>query len=348
MTDIPRRGLGRLLTIGLTAVCLALSGCGSAGDSGGGSRESLRVGSFFGNMVDLPAMVADKMGYFADEGLDVTFTDFASAPDGMAAVLGGSIDVAPNNTLTQLVAAKKATGSNKLSQVWPIQMIGNWQLVGRDIDASQDLKSKLASLKGRTIGVPAIGSNGQAAAEMMLEYAGLNPGKDVTFLAVGLGPQALSAFSSKRIDAVMGTQPITSLFTDQGAQIIYDIGSQTEIPGLSPFHMSSYTTTLKRADEKASALEKMSRALDRALEYIRDPKNEDSVADIWSAKLSTVSKAGLKQVVKVYGRTLTGRFDCQALANQANLGVKVGQLTAADVPDCQAMVWPGAKSYIAK
>src|ERR1700733_12900746 len=41
----------------------------------------------------LPLTIAERLGYFKDEGLDVTISDFAGGSQALRAVVGGSADV---------------------------------------------------------------------------------------------------------------------------------------------------------------------------------------------------------------------------------------------------------------
>src|SRR5271170_3058189 len=41
----------------------------------------------------LPLTIAERLGYFKDEGLDVTISDFAGGSQSLRAVVGGSADV---------------------------------------------------------------------------------------------------------------------------------------------------------------------------------------------------------------------------------------------------------------
>jgi NitT/TauT family transport system substrate-binding protein len=59
----------------------------------------------------------------------------------------------------------------------------------------------IADFKGKNIGVINIGSAGQVTSELMLAGAGLLPG-DVTFSPIGVGPQALQALLSGRVDGL--------------------------------------------------------------------------------------------------------------------------------------------------
>ena len=71
------------------------------------------------------------------------------------------------------------------------------------------------SLKGKKIGVTAVGAGGDLQLRLALELAGMKPG-DVTVLAVGPTAQAIPNIKAKRIDAYVGVQWTATRFISQG------------------------------------------------------------------------------------------------------------------------------------
>jgi NitT/TauT family transport system substrate-binding protein len=60
----------------------------------------------------------------------------------------------------------------------------------------------IAELKGKKIGVPSFGSGGLTYGKAYVRAAGLDPDKDVTFIPIGSGSQAVGAVRQKIVDAV--------------------------------------------------------------------------------------------------------------------------------------------------
>lgn len=79
------------MRITLIAVCLLLGGCGSKNDN-----PKVRIGNAGTGlqMWSLPLSMANTLGYYKEEGVDVELENLGSSPKMMQALLGGSIDVA--------------------------------------------------------------------------------------------------------------------------------------------------------------------------------------------------------------------------------------------------------------
>lgn len=139
--------------------------------------------------------VARKLGYFAEEGLEVEM----QSANGSAAAL----QLLASNS-AQIAAADGATVAAASQAGQPVKaffvLVRNWPwsiaaLENSDVKALQDLK-------GRNLGVISLQSGGVPYARAMVQSAGLQPEKDVPLVAVGQGAQAAAALQSGQVGAV--------------------------------------------------------------------------------------------------------------------------------------------------
>src|SRR5919106_6302091 len=145
----------------------------------------------------LPITIAERQGYFKDEGLNVKISDFAGGAVALRAVVGGSADVvsgAYEHTISlqskkQYFQAFVAQG--RLPQI----------ALGVSTAKAGQVKS-FKDLKGLKIGVSAPGSSTHNLVKQLLTKAGLDPNKDVSIIGVGLASQAVAALKSGQIDAI--------------------------------------------------------------------------------------------------------------------------------------------------
>ena len=124
----------------------------------------------------LPISIAESLGYFKDEGLDVEIIDFQGGSRSLQAVVGGSADVvsgAFEHTLSM-----QARG--QAMQAFVLQGRAPQCVFAVSNKTMPDFKS-LAELKGKKIGVTAPGSSSHAIAIFILRNAGIEP-KDVSFI----------------------------------------------------------------------------------------------------------------------------------------------------------------------
>ncbi|MDB5777303.1 MAG: transporter substrate-binding protein [Herbaspirillum sp.] len=156
----------------------------------------------------LPLTIAEQLGYFKDEGLQVEISDFAGGAKALQALVGGSADVvsgAFEHTINM-----QAKG----------QHIRAFVLQGRAPQIVLAVSNKtmpgyktVADLKGKKIGVSAPGSSTSMMASFVLAKGGLKPG-DVSFIGVGTSAGAISAIRSGQIDAIANLDPLITMLQE--------------------------------------------------------------------------------------------------------------------------------------
>ncbi|MBC7955181.1 MAG: ABC transporter substrate-binding protein [Cytophagales bacterium] len=158
----------------------------------------------------LPLTIAESLGYFKAEGLDVTVVDFAGGSRALQAVIGGSADVvsgAFEHTLNMQAKGMKL-------RAFVLQGRAPQIVLGINPKTMPHFKS-LADLKGRKIGVTAPGSSTNVMANFVLAKAGFKP-TDVSVIGVGAGNGAVAAMRSGQIDALSNLDPVITLLQRSG------------------------------------------------------------------------------------------------------------------------------------
>jgi NitT/TauT family transport system substrate-binding protein len=153
----------------------------------------------------LPLALADLLGYFKSEGLDVVVSDFAGGAMALQAVLQGAADVgsgAYEYTIRQQVRGIGLRAMAVHGRAPQIAM----GVSRRALPGYQGLDD----LAGRRIGVSALGSSTHLMARHLLRRAGLKDG-DVTFVGVGSGPAAVAELRTGRVHALCHADPIMTL-----------------------------------------------------------------------------------------------------------------------------------------
>jgi NitT/TauT family transport system substrate-binding protein len=166
----------------------------------------------------LPITIAERQGYFKDEGLNVKISDFAGGAVALRAVVGGSADVvsgAYEHTIS--LQSKKQYFQAFVAQ-------GRLPQIAFGVASAKagSIKS-FKDLKGLKVGVSAPGSSTHNLVKQLLFKGGLDPNKDVAVIGVGLGATAINALKSGQIDAISNTDPVmTRLEQDNSIKVLAD------------------------------------------------------------------------------------------------------------------------------
>ncbi len=158
----------------------------------------------------LPLTIAEQLGYFKAEGLDVTIADFAGGSQALRAVVGGSADVVSG--AFEHTVNMQAKGQRLRAFV--LQGRAPQIVLGVNPKTMPGYKT-VADLKGKKIGVTAPGSSTNVMANFVLAKAGLKP-SDVSIIGVGAGNGAVAAMKSGQIDAISNLDPVISLLARAG------------------------------------------------------------------------------------------------------------------------------------
>ncbi|KQP35323.1 ABC transporter substrate-binding protein [Pseudorhodoferax sp. Leaf274] len=181
----------------------------------------------------LPLTIAEQLGYFKAEGLDVVVEDHAAGGHAMQAVLSGTADIGagPFESLVLLRSRNLAYQSFVLQGRAPQIAMG---VSTRTLAQYQGL----ASLRGRSIGVSAPGTSTQMVAQLLLARAGVKP-HEARFVGVGTGAEALATLRAGELDAMSNTEPVMTMLEQHGdVRIVADTrtlkGSQDLFGGNMP------------------------------------------------------------------------------------------------------------------
>src|SRR5262247_2887725 len=130
----------------------------------------------------LPLTICERLGYFKEQGLDVTINDFRGGAQSLQALVGGSVDVVTG--AYEHTIRMQAKGQDIKAVIELGRFPGIVDGVRKDKAASY---KSAADLKGMKIGVSAPGSSTNFFVMYMMSKAGLKPA-DASYIGVGIGP----------------------------------------------------------------------------------------------------------------------------------------------------------------
>src|SRR3954451_18305118 len=165
----------------------------------------------------LPLTIAERLGHFKEQGLDVTINDFRGGAQSLQALAGGSVDVVTGAYEHTIRMQAKGQDVRALIELGRFPGI----VLGIRKDRANAYKSP-ADLKGMKIGVSAPGSSTNFFVMYLLAKAGLKP-TDASYIGVGIGPSAVAAIKKGELDALSNLDPVmTKLEQDGDIKIIAD------------------------------------------------------------------------------------------------------------------------------
>ncbi len=159
-----------------------------------------------------PLWIAQDKGVFNKYGLAVDLKYMLSAT-GTQALLSGSVDIV--NPATELIEA--GLGGAKVAFI-----IGILNRAVLSVYSKPEFK-QLTDLKGKVLGVTLPGSTTDLAARMLLQQAGMVPGKDIQITHLQGMPDMITALSQGRIDAAIISAPTTLKAKQAGMKELVDI-----------------------------------------------------------------------------------------------------------------------------
>ncbi len=217
-TPVRRVTLG-LATVALMAACGSGSSGGNAGSVAPGASADVKimVGGV-NKQIYLPNKLAEQLGYFKEQNLNITLIDEASGQSSEEQVLSGNVDAGSGsyNHTIELQAAGKQMMSVVQLQVAP----GEAEVVSTK---SADQIRTASDLKGRNLGVTELGSGTQTLTTAVAGKAGVKPDQ-VHFIPVGAGTTFIAGLTQGKIDAGMTTEPTISKVVNSGAgKVLVDL-----------------------------------------------------------------------------------------------------------------------------
>lgn len=293
----------RLFLTGLAAIA-ALAACAMPAVAQSVEKPQLQLGVGGKPLLYyLPLTIAERKGFFKDEGLDVTINDFGGGAKALQALIGGSVDAvtgAYEHTIRMQDKGQSVVATLELGR-FPGIVIG--------VAKSQAGKIKtVADLKGLKVGVTAPGSSTQLTLAYLLAKSGLSV-DDVSVVGVGGGASAVAAMENGAIDAISHLDPVISKLEADGAMSIL-VDTRTEDGTKAVFGATNPAAVLYLKGEFIQANPKTTQALTnalyRALKWLSTATPEDIASvvpeDYWLGDKPLYIRA-VKASLTTYSRT---------------------------------------------
>ena len=225
----------------------------------------------------LPLTIAERKGFFKEQGLDVTINDFGGGAKSLQALVGGSID-AVTGAYEHTIRMQQ-----KNQDVVAVLELGRFPgiVIGVAKDKADKVKTA-ADLKGLKLGVTAPGSSTHLTALYLLAKAGV-PADSVPIIGVGGGASAVAALERGNVDAISHLDPVISKLEADGAlKVLVDTRTEEGTKAVYGTTNPAATLYLKADFTKANpnTTQALTNALYKALKWIETASPEDIAAAV--------------------------------------------------------------------
>jgi len=144
-----------------------------------------------------PFVVAKEKGYFDAEGYDVALLAVGGSNEAALQVSSGNAEVGAASPGEAVIGIQ--SGQLKIRYYYDMYYANIWSVA---VLPDSPIKT-LADLKGKKLGVQSMGSAGTTFAKAFVKDAGLDPQRDISFLPIGLGAQAITSVRQQLVDGVI-------------------------------------------------------------------------------------------------------------------------------------------------
>lgn len=267
-----------------------------------------------------PPYVADKQGYFAQEGLKMELVSVSGGPEALAALTGGSIDFMQMGSSTLFNAVQKQVPVKALladeQGMWLYTVFGPKAAKDSGIQADSPADKVAAALKKTRLGITGAGGSQDVWIRIFLNAHGVNPDNDLTITPVGL--QKLPSLDAGKIDTFVGSPPEPEIATRSGS-VGWNMDQAPEFHGLL---FTTIATSKNLIDKDPATVQGFVRAMSKAMKYAQDnnqaaysiaqaalaPSDADSFKLAWDAeqplrKGPMPTDDGYQKALTIYNKT---------------------------------------------
>jgi len=251
--------------------------------------EVVTLGISTVGLYELPTEIAKRKGFYQEEGLEVRKIAIRTGIQ-VAALLAGELDY---STVSGIVSSASIQGL-------PLKTVMGWLDKPLHMLIARPGIKTITDLKGKRIAVSGLNSVPHLAVREALIQAGMNPDKDVTFLALGGSSERVTALAAGSADA----SPVDLAYIQKSEQMgfvdLLYLGDAVNI------RLGGLGVTQDKIQKNPEQITRMIRATLKGVRYMRPNKAEtlaimrdylkisgDSVEKIYQYALRSLNEDGL-------------------------------------------------------
>ena len=267
-----------------------LTGCGQAKEADG-ALEPVTRNEVAHSIFYAPQYAAIELGYFKDEGIDLTLVNGAGADKVMTSLISGDADIGFMGSEASIYVYQEGSADYAVNFAQLTQRAGNF-LVARE-----EMKDfKWTDLKGKDV----LGGRKGGMPEMVFEYIlrknGLDPQKDLTIdQSIDFGYTAAAFTGDTSADFTVEFEPSATALEKEGAG--YVVASLGVDSGYVPY--TSYSAKTSYMEKNPEIIQKFTNALQKGMEYVQSHTPEE-IAEVIAPQFAETDLDTVTAIVKRY------------------------------------------------
>jgi NitT/TauT family transport system substrate-binding protein len=244
---------------------ILLTGCSTKVSDNGG-QESVTLNEVAHSIFYAPQYAAIELGYFKEEGIDLTLVNGAGADKVMTALVSGDADIGFMGSEASIYTYANGAEDYAVNFAQLTQRAGNF-LVARKPDAAFTWKNVIGRkvLGGRAGGMP------EMVFEYILKKNGIDPATDLTIdQSISFGLTA-AAFTSDDADYTVEFEPYaTSLELEKAGYVVASLGTDS---GYVPY--TAYSAKKSYLAAHPETIQKFTNAIQKGVAYVNSHSAEE-------------------------------------------------------------------------
>lgn len=215
-----RRKLAAVAAVG-AALAIGLTACGSGASASSGDPSSVKI--MVGGLdkqIYLPAMLAEKLGFYKEQGLDVHLANEPAGVNAETALVAGQVQGAVGFYDHNLDLQGKGKSTESVVQM--LQVPGEVELCRSDLKGKIDSPADWGKGEKTRLGITQVGSSTDFLTRYLAQKNGVSP-DGISRVGVKAGNTFIAAMQHKSISCGMTTVPtVTTLLDSHQAYPIVD------------------------------------------------------------------------------------------------------------------------------
>jgi len=214
-----------------------------------------------GTLIFLPFEVAQALGFFAGQGLNVGFTYAKGGPPAVTALLAGSTDFVGTTIDLALNSYKQ---HKMITMVTSITRVPAFAVV-----TTSATVTSLKDLSGKTVGITNVGAGDELVLQYLLKQQGVDP-QSVQYAAIGPDEAKINALKANQVEAAILQEPALSIVEKQGGHVLANLYDPKEAQAAfgGGYQFTGLVTTPAVISGKADLVQRMVNAVVQADRFI--------------------------------------------------------------------------------